>query len=330
MHLVSADHLELKYPYKSDVSKYSPLFLDALKNLEFSEYAELSKEWNNLDQQPLDVVQLITGIPFHKFKPRTASRTNSFKPVFTLNNLVDVRFRMWDDRHLLESIVVHGKGWQVVPYSVQKMVATASNYGLKLDVVHCKFDVSGDEVSFETIDNHFTKKSFTSNATATQFISEDKATGKATGWRVGSTGHNGYTVSFYEASKVHYELPAGTWRIEVQAKGKAASELLAESDLTAAVLALVNNRIKFRSLTSNNSNRSQRPIPRWWNSIVQGAGSFRVTHSNSTPVLENRKKRLVSDLYSRCTSLGEPVFTEALQNFVQQFLPSFKLVQVGG
>lgn len=327
-HLITADHLELKYPYQHDIDEGSPLFLDALKA--FNDSAEVAKDWDSLEQLPLDVVQLITGIPFHKFKRRTASQTNSFKPVFTLNDLVDVRFRKWGERHLLESIVVHGKGWQVVPYSVQKMVATAAKHGLNLDVVHFKFDVSRDVISFETIDNHFTKKSFTSNATASTFLSADKPDGtKATGWRVGSTGHNGYTVSFYESAKVHYELPNGTWRIEVQAKGKAASELLAEKDLTASVLALVNNRIKFRSV-SNNSNRSQRPIPRWWNNIVQGAGSFRVTHSNSTPVLENRKKRLVSDLCSRCTSLGEPVFTEALQDFVKQFLPSFKLVQVGG
>jgi hypothetical protein len=323
-HLVSPDHLTLKFPYQETLPDDSPLFLDKLQA--FHDYALDAKEWDKLEQQPFDVVQLITGIPFHKLKRRSQSQTNAYKPVFTLDNMVDVQFRKYGDKRILESITVHGRGWDIVPYSVPKMVATAKKHGLVLDVVHYKLDVSPDIISFQTIEHHFKEKGFTSTATATTYISEDRAGGtKATGWRVGSLGHNGYAVSIYPSSLIHYELPNGTWRIEVQAKGQAANQLLDQPDTPAAVLALISNRITFRSTTSRNSNRSQRPVPKWWSSILQGAGSFRITHSNPTPVLENRKKRFVADLYSRCTSLGEPIFTEALSEFVSKFLPGYKL-----
>lgn len=329
MHIITTDHLELKLPYQENVPETSPLILGNLKY--HVEKTALANEWEGATSNQLDVIHAITGLPFKNFKRRTASQTNSYRFVYTLNNLVDVKFRKYGENYVVDSIVVHGKGWQIVPYSAQKMVATAATYGLKLDIVHYKLDVSRDVVSFDTLDNHFLKKSYTSNATATPFHSADKADGtKAIGWRVGSLGHNGYCVSIYEASKVHFDLPAGTWRLELQAKGATAIELLQQKDLPSAVLSLVNNRLKFRSITSNNSNRSQRPVTRWWNSIMQGAGSFRVTHSNPAPVLEKRKERLVSDLYSRCTSLGEPVFTDALQDFINQFLPSYKLVPIGG
>lgn len=326
-HEITVDHLSLKLPHKDKDYETSPLCLTTLQC--HRENALLAKDFDGETQPPLDAIQQIVGVPFHHFKRRTASRTNSYRPVFTFNNLVDITFRKFGDDYVVDTITVHGRGWGVVPYSADRMILHGADFGLELYEIHHKIDIPANIVSWDTIEQHFNPvaKAFTCTAVLTPFTGKDQADGtKITGYRAGGGNPNSYAVSFYPSWQKHLELPPGTWRIEVQSRGVVAQELMRELDRPAAVLSLIKNRINFRSLTQTNKNRSERSIPRWWTSMLQGAGAFRVARSHPAPDLERRKDRFKSDLYSRLTALGRPVFLEALEEFVNQFMEGYQLV----
>lgn len=276
----------------------------------------------------MDIVQLITGVPFTEFTCTTPNARQWYQ-VYSFHKLLELKFKQdaAAETLTLTEITVNGRGCEIVPYRPEQITANAEQYGFRLVECHYNLDISPDVVNYSTVLQHLSpdKRGFTANATVAPYQPKDEhytsdviptaksgysKAPKSAGYRAGDKGANGYSVAFYASAEVHTDLPAGTWRMEVQAAGTAARQLMLEADKSAATLALISKRITFRSLDQTNKNRAERRITRWWSKIMQGAGSFRIIKNNYTPDIERKKQRFMLEMKKRQLILGDSLFWE--------------------
>ncbi|MGE3258533.1 MAG: hypothetical protein AB7J94_02695, partial [Geobacter sp.] len=147
-HHLNLDEISFRLPYQE---RQSDNLLTLAQLQDWEDTAQINKDWDGLDQQPLDPIQLITGFRFADFRRKTASSTNSYKPVYTVHGLVDVTFRRFADDYIVDHIIVHGRGCRVVPYRPEQMAVTAASYGFRLDTLHYNVDISPSVVTWSTI-----------------------------------------------------------------------------------------------------------------------------------------------------------------------------------
>lgn len=279
------------------------------------------------NDQFLAAVQSLTGLNWDQFSP-VGTSTTAKKLVYTYLRLIDLHLiaGVTDEGTntlQLDQVVIHGEAFRQLSPDAAAILAAADKLRFYPQRIDANFDLSADFLPFSTLNTQFLNDHLTSTSCYHSWTSSEASAAKT--WYVGKAQRNGYRVAFYEAAKIHPELPEGAWRVELQMFGNAAQEFCtiylsqpSADTLTAYMLAQLKKRVSFRTKTAD-SNKARWPICAWWFQIVAGAGNFSehkpVTRSISE---EKRQRKLIERMKADLDRLG-PVYWELASSFAATY-----------
>lgn len=298
---------------------------------EYSDIEQVLEDWGTDYEPPcnaefLEVIEDLTPLKFTDF-----TAIGSQKKDFTYRNLVNLE--TWiipaDEQsahtiHDLDRIEIKGEAFRFLAVDAQQILNYTRAHDFYEQRIDLNFDISADFLPFSVIDSHFKESNYTTAASCNSWTSQEGART----WYAGTYQRNGYRVAFYEAWKVHPELPAGSSRAEVQLFGKEAqtfagiySAAPTPETLTAYLLQKLKSRITFRT-PATDSNKSRWPVPSWWTDIVAGAGNY----SEHTPVTRkirdaDKVARFVRDYSTKVHRLGKDLAFDGLRQILLQVFP---------
>lgn len=285
------------------------------------------------DDYSLDgLLHVCFGLKLSEFEPASASPSakTQYKQVETYRRWIDLEFvsSPKHGRHL-HRIVIQGKGLENMPLDIGRILSIFEEHGFTCNEAHSRILISGERVSFDTINKHCLNDAYTATCRKVSPITNpDNRYAKT--WAFGSSPSQksvntaqGRRVIIYEADKVHPELAAGTVEIELQLSGSTAQyfvfgEYTRTVDLTVKTIGVIRSFLCFKTLTGDR-NISRRNAAKWWNAIVDDYSAIYLPRlDRKSPETEGRMKRFVSELHTKKIKLGEELFIKSLAAFVQE------------
>lgn len=277
------------------------------------------------NDQFLAAVKALTGLDWEQFGP-TGTSTTAKKLVYTYLRLIDLHLIAGITNEgastlQLDRVEIHGEAFRQLSPDAAAILTNADKLRFYPQRIDVNFDLSADFLPFSTLHTQFLHDHLT---TTSAYHSWTSVEGAKT-WYAGKDNRNGYRVAFYEAAKIHPELPEEAWRVELQMFGNAAQEFCSiylakpsPETLTSYMLAQLKKRVSFRTQTAD-SNKARWPVCAWWLQIVAGAGNY----SENKPVTksiseEKRQRKLIERMKSDLDRLG-PVYWELAANFAATY-----------
>jgi len=262
-----------------------------------------------------------------------------YKETMTFNRLIDLEhINSTTHSRSLNRITIQGMGLDTLNLDLGRVLTVMKEQGFVVTEAHSKILLPKSVVAFETIEKHFLAKAFTSSAKIV--IPEvNPQKGNATTWSVGKRPNSrsantmhGKRVIFYEAGKVHPELPKGTVEMELQLFGDAAQKFVygetRDVDLTVRTIGIIRGHLSIKTLTGDR-NISRRKPAKWWDGIVGGVDAVYLPRLNKpAPKLDNQVKYLHQALYQRKQALGEEILLDAMGSFCAELGLAEKLLEV--
>lgn len=280
-----------------------------------------------LNTQFLTTIKALTGLDWEQFNPAGTSTTPK-RQVYSYLRLIDLHLVTGVTEEgattlQLDSLQIHGEAFRQLSPDAAAILGAANKLRFYAQRIDINFDLSADFLPYSTLHTQFLHDHLTTTSAYHSWTSSEAKTAKT--WYVGKAQRNGYRVAFYEAAKVHPELPEGAWRVELQLFGNAAQEFSAvylakpsQDTLTSYMLAQIKKRVQFRNPTAD-SNKARWPVCAWWLQITAGAGNY----SENRPVTkliseERRQRKLIERMKADLDRLGA-VYWEVAADFAAAY-----------
>lgn len=318
--------IELKSMPKVDRVEYFPGMEASIKiGKEWDPDAE-EYEYEGYNDAFLRTVTALSPVPFEEFIQKGTGKLRDYTHQnFVILEGLPIEMVSCETTYPgieLDRVVLHGEAFRFLDVDPVKILTQAPDYNFRPQRIDLCFDVSADYLPYEVINDCFVFDLLTTRATYTPWTSKDGAKT----WYCGTHQRDGYRFAFYEAAKIHSELPKGAWRIELQMYGSDSREFTelylqdpTQEFLKAYVLQKLKARLKFR-IKGNDTNKDRWKVPGWWTEIIKGAGNYSENKKVTKPVrAENKLAWLLQDHKKKSDSAGLDMYIKSIQDFLQMY-----------
>lgn len=307
--------------------------------------AKLYSEWHHLDFRPpsdsedstnyrsLKFILDTIGLNLSDFENKSSSTTSSYYTEMTYKRLIDIQFKEVggeNPHQKLIWIVFHGDSFLGLKLDIGKLLSVVEEHGFVVGEAHSRTLIPNSFVEWDKIDRYFLAEAYVSEAKAVAPI-VDPSNGYAKSWYVGkrpsgrSQKSQGKRVSFYQADKIHPELPAGTTTMELQLFGYTAHQFVygaitRQVDLTLKTIGVIKSYLDVITLPGRDKNKSRRKDKHksasWWLKIVDNLPAIQLPRLDKTaPNLSRQIAAFKISLYSAKQKLGNDLFVQHFHQF---------------
>lgn len=279
------------------------------------------------------------GIDSAEIEPRSLSaatkdranqpQTPQYKTTDTFRRVIDFEYTN-SPKHgrSLSRVVIQGEAFTSLNLDTGRILTGMESDGFVATEAHSRILLPSDFVSWDTIDAHFKAEAYTASCKIVSPLT-DPQNNYAKTWQAGkrpktrSANTQGKRLTFYQADKIHLDLPAGTTTMELQLFGDTAHKFLysvptRDVDLTLKTIGVIRGYFEFKALAGD-TNKFRRPTADFWKKVVENIPAIHLPAvKRADPQLDGQIKKFKQELFSRYQKLGIKTFSATIADFAQE------------
>lgn len=278
------------------------------------------------------------GQNYQDFENKSSSKSGQFKTVETCQRLIDFEFtNSAEHGKTLNRVEIHGEAFELMPLDIGQILTGMESEGFVITEAHSRILLPPTFISWPTIDQYFKAEAYTSGCKIVSPLT-DPSNGYAKTWQAGkrpktrSAHTQGKRLTFYQADKIHPELPEGTTTMELQLFGDTAhkfvfSDMTRAVDLTLRTIGVIRGYFEFKVLEGD-SNKTRRPTADFWKKVVGDLAAIHLPRLiKAEAKTDTRAQKCREMLYGRLLTLKADLFVKTIAEFVLELGLSDKLAQ---